>query len=334
MNATMRAVVADGAGGPDVLKIVERPRPTPGEGEVLVRVRAAGINRPDVMQRQGNYPPPPGAGDILGLELAGEVAEVGPGVARLREGDRVMALVASGGYAEWAVVHETNALRIPDGMSFVEGGAFPETYFTVWSNLFERAGLKAGETALVHGGSSGIGTTAIMLAKAFGANVIVTVGSDAKAEACVKLGADGAINYRTEDFVERAKEMTGGKGPEVIMCMVGGPYLARNLKCVAVDGRIAQIAWQQGSRMEIDLLPLLLKRLTLTGSTLRARPVEMKARLAKALEENVLPVLASGRARPLIDSTFPMERVSDAHARMDSSAHIGKIVLTMNGDAA
>jgi len=330
----MRAVVADGAGGPEVLSIVDRPRPSAGEGEILVRVRAAGINRPDVMQRQGKYPPPPGAGDILGLEIAGEVEAVGPGVTRFAEGDRVMGLVASGGYAEWATVHETNALGIPDAMSFEEGGAFPETYFTVWSNLFERAGLEAGETALVHGGSSGIGTTAIMLAKAFGARVIVTVGSDEKAEACLDLGADGAINYRTEDFVERAREMTGGRGPEVILCMIGGPYLARNLKCVAVDGRIAQIAWQQGSRVDIDLMPLLLKRLTLTGSTLRARPVEMKARLAAALEAHVLPLLASGRARPLIDSTFPMERVADAHARMDSSAHIGKIVLTMNGTAA
>jgi NADPH:quinone reductase len=334
MSAKMRAVVAAGAGGPDVLRIVERPRPTPGSGEILIRVRAAGVNRPDVMQRQGNYPPPPGSTDVFGLELAGEVMAVGAGVARFRPGDHAMALVASGAYAEWAVAHETNALKVPDGMSLVEAGAFPETYFTVWSNLFERAGLKAGETVLIHGGSSGIGTTSIQLAKAFGARTIVTVGSDEKAAACLKLGADHSINYRAEDFVARAKALTGGAGPEVILCMVGGPYIQRNLDCVAVDGRIAQIAFQQGSRADLDLLPLLMKRLTLTGSTLRARPVEMKARLAAALEAKVLPLLAEGRARPVIDSTFPFERVADAHARMDGGAHVGKIVLTMEGDAA
>lgn len=333
MSAMMRAVVAEGAGGPEVLRIVERPRPEPGPGEVLIRVRAAGINRPDVMQRQGSYPPPPGASDVFGLELAGEVAGAGPGVTRFRAGDRAMALVASGAYAEWAVAHETNALKVPEGVSFAEAGAFPETYFTVWSNLFERAGLKAGETALIHGGSSGIGTTAILLAGAFGAHTIVTVGSDEKAEACLRLGAAAAINYREEDFAARAKALTDGRGPEVILCMVGGPYIQRNLDCVAVDGRIAQIAFQQGSKADLDLLPLLMKRLTLTGSTLRARPVAMKARLAAALEEKVLPILAQGRARPLIDSTFPLDRVADAHARMDGGAHVGKIVLTMEGDA-
>ncbi|RVN58933.1 NAD(P)H-quinone oxidoreductase, partial [Sinorhizobium meliloti] len=320
-------------GGPEVLQIVERLRPVPGEGEMLVRVSAAGINRPDVMQRQGNYPPPPGASDILGLELAGVVESLGSGVRRFKPGNRVMALVHSGAYAEWAVVQEASALPVPDGMSLVEAGAFPETYFTVWSNVFERAGLKPGETLLIHGGTSGIGTTALMLAKAIGAKVIVTAGSPEKCEACLKLGADGAIDYRRQDFVAVSKELTGGCGPDVILDMVGGDYIARNLEAVAVDGRIAQIAFQKGSKAEVDFLPLLMKRITLTGSTLRARPLAMKAKLAASLEEHVLPVLARGEARPLIDSTYPFEQVADAHARMDSGSHTGKIVLVMDTQA-
>lgn len=330
----MRAVIADGQGGPDVLRIVERPRPEPGQGQVLVRVEAAGINRPDVMQREGRYPPPSGASDVLGLELAGIVEALGPGAGRFRIGDRVMALVHSGAYAEWAVVDEAVALPVPAGLPAVEAGAIPETYFTVWSNVFERARLQAGESLLIHGGSSGIGTTAILLAKARGARVIVTAGSPEKCAACLTLGADAAIDYRREDFVAAAKAATGGSGPDVILDMVGGPYIARNLDAVAVDGRIAQIAFQQGSRVaEIDFQPLLMKRVTLTGSTLRARPVALKARLAEALAEHVLPLLAAGRARPPIDSVFPFERVAEAHARMDAGQHIGKIVLSM-GDAA
>ncbi|AEH81511.1 NAD(P)H-quinone oxidoreductase [Sinorhizobium meliloti] len=333
MSATTRAVIASRPGGPEVLQIVERLRPVPGEGEMLVRVSAAGINRPDVMQRQGNYPPPPGASDILGLELAGVVESLGSGVRRFKPGNRVMALVHSGAYAEWAVVQEASALPVPDGMSLVEAGAFPETYFTVWSNVFERAGLKPGETLLIHGGTSGIGTTALMLAKAIGAKVIVTAGSPEKCEACLKLGADGAIDYRRQDFVAVSKELTGGRGPDVILDMVGGDYIARNLEAVAVDGRIAQIAFQKGSKAEVDFLPLLMKRITLTGSTLRARPLAMKAKLAASLQEHVLPVLARGEARPLIDSTYPFEQVADAHARMDSGSHTGKIVLVMDTQA-
>ncbi|AYD03843.1 NAD(P)H-quinone oxidoreductase [Neorhizobium sp. NCHU2750] len=329
MSGTTRAVIAKGAGGPDVLSIIERQLAAPGLGEMIVRVHAAGINRPDVMQRQGNYPPPPGASDVLGLELAGIVESVGPGVTRFSPGDRVMALVHSGAYAERAIVQEGAALPIPAGMSFVEAGAFPETYFTVWSNVFERAGLKAGETLLIHGGTSGIGTTALKLAKAIGAKVIVTAGSDEKCRACVELGADAAINYRSEDFVVRSRELTGGRGPDVILDMVGGDYMQRNIDAIAVDGRIAQIAFQQGSKAELDLLPLLMKRITLTGSTLRARPIEMKAKLAAALEANVLPLLAKPEARPLIDSTFAFDRVADAHARMDGGSHTGKIVLVM-----
>lgn len=333
MSIGMRAVIAAGQGGPEVLRIVERPRPEPGQGQVLVRVEAAGINRPDVMQREGRYPPPPGASEVLGLELAGVVEALGPGAGRFRPGDRVMALVHSGAYAEWAVVDEAVALPVPDGLPAVEAGAIPETYFTVWSNVFERARLQAGESLLIHGGSSGIGTTAILLAKARGARVIVTAGSPEKCAACLKLGADAAIDYRREDFVAAARAATDGSGPDVILDMVGGPYIARNLDAVAVDGRIAQIAFQQGSRAEVDFQPLLMKRVTLTGSTLRARPVALKARLADALAEHVLPLLAAGRARPPIDSVFPFDRVAEAHARMDAGQHIGKIVLSM-GDAA
>ncbi len=329
MSGMTRAVIAKGAGGPDVLAIVERELSAPGTGEMIVRVHAAGINRPDVMQRQGNYPPPPGASDVLGLELSGVVETVGPGVSRFKAGDRVMALVHSGAYAKRAVIQEGAALPIPEGMSFVEAGAFPETYFTVWSNVFERAGLKGGETLLIHGGTSGIGTTALKLAKAFGAKVIVTAGSAEKCQACLDLGADAAIDYRRQDFVAVSKELTDGKGPDVILDMVGGSYIQRNLEAIAADGRIAQIAFQQGSKTELDLLPLLMKRVTLTGSTLRARPIEMKARLAAALQANVLPLLSRAEARPLIDSTFAFDKVADAHARMDGGSHTGKIVLVM-----
>ena len=327
-----RAVIAEGAGGPDVLRVVSRARPVPGPGQILVSVHAAGVNRPDVMQRQGNSPPPPGASDVFGLELAGIVAELGEGVTDFAKGDRVMALVHSGAYADWAVVDAPIALKLPDAMSMVEAGAFPETFFTVWSNVFERAALQPGETLLIHGGTSGIGTTAIQLAKALGSTVIVTAGSDDKCAAASRLGADHAINYRTQDFVDAARDLTGGTGPDVILDMVGGPYVQRNIELLAPDGRIAQIAFQQGSRAQLDLLPLLMKRGTITASTLRARPVEMKAKLARALSDKVLPLIAEGRVRPLIDSEYPLDRVADAHGRMDGGEHIGKIVLTMNSE--
>ena len=334
MSAAMRAAVASGAGGPQVLDVVERPRPEAAGAELLVEVHAAGVNRPDVMQREGNYDPPPGVTDVLGLEIAGTVREAGPEAKRFSAGDRIMALVPGGAYAEWAVVHEDNALPLPEGVSMIEAAGIPETYFTVWSNLFERAGLTKGETALIHGGTSGIGTTAVKLARAFGARPVVTCGSDEKCEMARQLGADVAINYRSTDFVDAVREATGGKGPEVILDMVGGDYIPRNMQAVAVDGRISVIAFQRGSVLEsVDMLPLLLKRLTLTGSTLRARPVAMKARLARALEEHVWPVLARGEARPHIDSTFPLDRVREAHARMDAGEHTGKIVLTMSGEA-
>ncbi len=326
---TMRAVVAEGAGGPDVLRIVERPRPEPGPGQILVRVHAAGVNRPDVMQRQGNYPPPPGASEVFGLELSGRVEAVGPGAEGFAEGDRVMALVHSGAYADWAVVDAPTAIRVPEGMEMVAAGAVPETFFTVWSNVFERAALREGETLLVHGGTSGIGTTALQLAKARGSRVIVTAGSDAKCAAARDLGADHAVNYREADFVAEVRALTDGAGPDVILDMVGGPYVQRNLDLMATDGRIAQIAFLQGSRADLDLQPLLLKRVTLTGSTLRARPVAMKAKLARALEAHVVPLLAEGSVRPPIDSVFPLEEVARAHARMESSEHVGKIVLDM-----
>jgi len=326
---TMRAVIADGSGGPEVLKLVERPVPQPMEGEILVRVKAAGVNRPDILQRQGGYPPPPGAPDVLGLEIAGEVVAAGAKAGRFPPGAKVMALVAGGGYAEYAVVHESNALPVPDGLSFEEAGAVPETYFTVWTNVFERGGLKSGETLLVHGGTSGIGTTAIQLAKAFGARVIATAGSPGKCEACLRLGADVAVNYKTQDFVVAAKEATAGKGADVILDMVGGSYIPRNYEAAAQDGRIVQIAFLQGPKVEVDFRRLMMKRLTHTGSTLRPRSVAEKAVIARALEAEVLPLLAKGQCRPVMDSTFALADVAQAHARMDGGEHIGKIVLRL-----
>ncbi|PVE24579.1 NAD(P)H-quinone oxidoreductase [Microvirga sp. KLBC 81] len=326
---TMRAVIADGSGGPEVLKVVERPVPQPKEGEILVRVRVAGVNRPDVIQRQGGYPPPPGAPDILGLEIAGEVVGSDPNANRFKAGDKVMALVAGGGYADYAVVHESNTLPVPEALSLEEAGAVPETYFTVWTNVFERGALKPGETLLVHGGSSGIGTTAIQLAKAFGAKVIATAGSAEKCEACLRLGADVAVNYREQDFVAAVKEATGGGGADVILDMVGGDYIPRNHEAAAQDGRIVQIAFLKGSKVELDFRRLMLKRLTHTGSTLRSRSVAEKAAIAEALETKVLPLLAEGRCKPVMDSTFALEDVAQAHARMDGGEHIGKIVLRL-----
>jgi NADPH2:quinone reductase len=311
-----------------VLVPAERPVPTPGEGELLIRVRAAGVNRPDVMQRKGLYPPPPGASDIPGLEIAGEIAALGPAIRRWKEGDRVMALVSGGGYAEYCVATATHTLPV-SGLPMQDGAAVPETFFTVWHNVFERGALNAGETLLVHGGSSGIGTTAIQLAKQFGAKVFVTAGSDEKCEACRKLGADLAINYRTEDFVAIAKKATDGKGVDLILDMVGGDYIERNFEAAAVEGRIVQIAFQGSPKATVDFRRLMLKRLHHTGSTLRSRSTADKAAIARAVEDKVLPMLADGRVKPVLYKTFPLKDAAAAHALMESSAHIGKIVLTV-----
>jgi putative PIG3 family NAD(P)H quinone oxidoreductase len=325
----MTAIGIAKPGEPEVLVAQERPVPTPGAGEVLVKVAAAGVNRPDVMQRKGLYPPPPGAPDIPGLEIAGAVAALGAEVARWKIGDKVTALVPGGGYAEYCAVHESNALAVIAPLTMVEAGAIPETFFTVWHNVFERGALKAGETVLVHGGSSGIGTTAIMLAKAFGARVIVTAGTDEKCAACLKLGADRAINYRREDFVAETKTATGGKGAELILDMVGGDYIERNYEAAGVEGRIVQIAFQGNPKATVDFRRIMLKRLTHTGSTLRARSVSDKAAIARAIENKVWPLIEAGTVKPLIYRTFPLRQAAAAHALMESSEHIGKIVLTV-----
>jgi NADPH2:quinone reductase len=324
----MNATVIRAPGGPEMLVEEERPMPVPGPGEILVRVDAAGVNRPDVRQRQGNYPPPKGATDIPGLEIAGEVAALGPDVSRWKTGDKICALVVGGGYAQFCVAHESHALPVPATISMIEAAAIPETFFTVWHNMFQRAALKSGEWALVHGGTSGIGTTAIMLAKAFGAHVITTAGSDEKCEAARKLGADVAVNYKTEDFVEATKRATDGIGANVIIDIVGGDYINRNYDAAAVEGRIAQVSFLGSSKAEVDFRRLMFKRLTHTGSTLRPRSVPEKAAIARAIEEKVWPLVAAGKIRPLIDSTFPFADAAAAHARMESSQHIGKIVLT------
>jgi putative PIG3 family NAD(P)H quinone oxidoreductase len=325
--AEMAYVRLDGAGPPEVLKAARRPVPQPGPGELLIRVAAAGVNRPDVLQRQGGYPPPPGAPDWPGLEVAGEVVALGAGAARLAVGDPVCALLAGGGYAEYCVAPEPQALPVPAGLSMVEAAAVPETFFTVWTNVFERGRLRAGETFLVHGGSSGIGTTAIQLARQRGARVLCTVGGAEKRRACEALGAERAIDYRSEDFVAVAKDLTGGKGVDLILDMVGGDYLPRNLESLAVEGRLVQIAWLQGSRITANFAPLMLKRLTWTGSTLRPRTVEQKGAIARALEAEVWPLIAAGKVRPLIHATFPLAEAAKAHALMETSTHIGKIVL-------
>jgi NADPH2:quinone reductase len=325
----MTAIAIRAPGGPEVLVPEERPMPVLGPAEVLVRVAAAGVNRPDVMQRQGLYPPPKGASDIPGLEIAGEIVALESDVKRWRVGDQVTALVAGGGYAEYCTVHETNALPAPDRLSMTEAAAIPETFFTVWHNVFERGALKAGETLLVHGGSSGIGTTAIQLAKAFGARVITTAGSPEKCEACRKLGADVAVNYRTEDFVQVTKDATDGKGAELILDMVGGDYIERNYEAAAVEGRIVQIAFQGSPKTTVNFMRVMLKRLTHTGSTLRARSVADKAAIARALEDKVWPLIAAGKVMPVIFKTFPLAAAAAAHALMESSQHIGKIVLTV-----
>jgi NADPH2:quinone reductase len=325
--AQMTAIGIKASGGPDMLVPEKRPVPAPGDGEILVKVAAAGVNRPDVMQRMGLYPPPPGAPDIPGLEIAGEVVALGANVKRWKLGDRVMALVVGGGYAEYCLAHESHALPVGN-LSMIEAAAIPETFFTVWHNTFERGGLKRGETLLIHGGSSGIGTAAIQLAKAFGARVITTAGSPEKCDACRKLGADVAVNYKTEDFVSATKTATGDKGAEVIVDMVGGDYIARNYEAAAVEGRIVQIAFQGSPKATVDFRRIMLKRLHHTGSTLRSRSIPDKGAIARAVETNVLPLIAAGKVKPVIYKTFPLDAAPAAHALMETSAHIGKIVLT------
>jgi NADPH2:quinone reductase len=331
----MKAVEISSFGPPDVLRLGERPAPVPGEGELLIRVTASGVNRPDVLQRTGNYPVPPGASDIPGLEVAGEVVSgdaKAMAAAGLKAGDRVCALVAGGGYADLCVAPVGQCLPVPRGYSDVEAASLPETFFTVWSNVFDRARLQAGETLLIQGGSSGIGVTAIQMAKALGAKVIVTAGSDDKCEACLQLGADHAINYKTQDFAEEARKLTGGAGVNVILDMVAGSYVAREIECLAEDGRLVIIAVQGGIKSEFNAGLVLRKRLTVTGSTLRPRPVAFKAAIAKALREKVWPLLESGAVKPVIHSTFAADGEPSggalAHALMESNQHIGKIVLT------
>ncbi|WP_315813648.1 NAD(P)H-quinone oxidoreductase [Bradyrhizobium sp. SZCCHNR2028] len=327
LPAQMTVVAISQPGGPEVLKPETRPVPKPGPGEILIKVKAAGVNRPDVAQRSGSYPPPPGASDLPGLEVAGEVVALGEGAVRHKLGDTVMSLVAGGGYAQYCIAQDAQAMAVPSALSILEAGALPETLMTVWHNVFERGGLKQGETLLVHGGSSGIGTMAIQLGKAFGAKVLVTVGSQDKVDACVKLGADRAINYKTEDFVAVVKEATGGKGANVILDMVGGDYIERNYDAAATDGRIVQIAFLGSPKATVNFVKLMVKRLTHTGSTLRPRSNADKAAMVAAIEAKVMPFLREGRIKPLMDSTFPLVDAAKAHARMETSQHIGKIVL-------
>ncbi len=329
LPSTMTAIAIRAPGGPEMLVAEQRPVPQPGDGEVLVKVAAAGVNRPDVMQRMGHYPPPKGATDIPGLEIAGAVVALGAGVTRWKLGDTVMALVVGGGYAEYCPAHESHCLPVPAGLSLKEAAAIPETFFTVWHNLFERGKIKSGETLLLHGGSSGIGTAAIQLAHEAGARVITTAGSSEKCEACRTLGADLAVNYKTEDFVAATKAATGGRGADVILDMVGGDYIERNYEAAAVEGRVVQIAFQGSPKAMVDFRRIMLKRLTHTGSVLRSRPIADKAAIARGVEQNVLPLIAAGKVRPVMDSTFPLAQASAAHARMEASAHIGKIVLTV-----
>ncbi|MCG6859311.1 MAG: NAD(P)H-quinone oxidoreductase [Salaquimonas sp.] len=323
----MTAVAITKPGGPEVLVAETRDVPAPKSGEVLVKVHAAGVNRPDCLQRQGGYPPPPGAPDIPGLEMAGEIVALGEGVGAEHMGQRVMALVPGGGYGEYCAAHATNTLPIPEGLSMEEAAAIPETFFTVWHNVFQRGGLKSGECFMVHGGTSGIGTTAIQLAKAFGASVIATAGSAEKCVACVNLGADCAVNYREEDFVAASGKFTDGKGVDLTLDMVGGSYIERNWDAAAPDGRIVQIAFLAGPKAEANFAKLMMKRLTHTGSTLRPRPVGFKAMIAAELREKVWPLIEAGQARPVMDSTFPLHEAAKAHARMESGSHVGKIVL-------
>jgi NADPH2:quinone reductase len=325
----MIAIEIKEPGGPEVLVPTERPRPTPGAGEVLIKVAAAGVNRPDVMQRRGQYPPPPGASDIPGLEIAGTIDAVGTDVTDWHVGERVCALVAGGGYAEYCVAPALQCLAVPMGMTLVNAAAIPETFFTVWSNVFERGRLRTGESVLIHGGSSGIGTTAIQLARASGARVFATAGSAEKCAACERLGAERAINYHDVDFVAAIRELTGGRGVDVILDIVGGEYVARNVELLALDGRLVQIAVLGGAKAHINMVPILQRRLTITGSTLRARPVAEKAAIARSVRDHVWPLLESGAVAPVVFQTFPLRDAAAAHRIMESSAHIGKLVLVV-----
>ena len=329
LPAQMTVVGISKPGGPEVLLPETRSLPVPGPGEILVKVMAAGVNRPDVAQRSGAYPPPPGASDLPGLEIAGEVVALGAGATKHKLGDHVMSLVAGGGYAQYCIAQDAQAMAVPSKMTILEAGALPETLMTVWHNVFERGGLKPGETLLIHGGSSGIGTMAIQLAKAFGSKVIVTVGSQAKVDACLKLGADRAINYKTEDFVAETKTATDGAGANVILDMVAGDYVDRNYDAAAIDGRIVQIATLNSPKVTVNIAKVMVKRLTHTGSTLRPRTNADKAAMVAAIEAKVMPLLREGRVKPLMDSTFPLEKAADAHRRMETSEHIGKIVLAV-----
>jgi putative PIG3 family NAD(P)H quinone oxidoreductase len=326
---TMKAIDPEAAGGPEVLVPVERPVPLPGPGEVLVRVAAAGVNRPEIMQRQGVYPPPPGAPSILGMEMAGEIVAIGEGAAGWVIGDRICALIAGGSYAEYAVAPAAQCLPVPPSLSLVDAGALPETLFTVWHNVFQRGAAKAGETMLVHGGTSGIGTIAILLGNLFGLTVIVTAGSAAKCAAARQIGAAHAIDYKTQDFVEEVKTLTGGKGVELVLDMVGGDYVPRNMKCLATEGRHVSIATQGGPKATISVIDVMVRRLTLTGSTLRARDAAFKAALCADIRAKAWPFVESGQLRPVIDRTFPLDRAAEAHARVEAGDHVGKVVLTM-----
>jgi NADPH:quinone reductase len=325
--SSMIAIAISSPGGPEVLQ--PRPHPVPGvsAGDVLIRVAAAGVNRPDLLQRQGKYAPPPGAPDTPGLEVAGTLVAIGASVAGWTVGDHVCALVAGGGYAEYCVAPAVQCLPVPRGFSMVEAAAIPETFFTVWTNVFDRGRLQAGETILIHGGASGIGTTAVMLARAFGATVYATAGTPEKCAACERLGATRAINYRTEDFLEVVRAATAGAGVDLVLDMVGGDYVSRNLEVLAVEGRLVQIAFLRGGRVEVNLAPLMQKRLTFTGSTLRPRTPQEKGAIARALHQHVWPRFERGELRPVIHATFPLERASDAHAMLEAGEHVGKIVL-------
>ncbi len=326
---SMTVIAIQGKGAPDVLVAEQRPVPAPGAGQVLIKVEAAGVNRPDVLQRKGLYPAPKGHSELPGLEVSGTVAATGDGASRFAVGDRVMALLNGGGYAEYALAEEAATLPVPAGLSMIEAAGLPETFFTVWHNVFERGALKSGEWFLVHGGTSGIGVTAIQLAAALGARVIATAGSAAKCEACRALGAVRAIDYRHEDFVEVVKAETGGRGVDVILDMVGGDYVDRNIRSLGDDGRLVNIGYQSGSKVTVDMMRVMLKRLTLTGSTLRIRPTEIKGAIARAVETHALPLLADGKVKIVVDSTFPLAQAGAAHERMEGSQHIGKIVLTV-----
>ncbi len=326
---TMSVVEITTPGGPEVLVPTRRPLPSPAPGEVLLQVAAAGVNRPDCLQRQGSYPPPAEASDLPGLEVAGTIVDLGKGVSEWQLGHKVCALLTGGGYAEYCTAPAVQCLPIPKGLDLIQAASLPETFFTVWSNVFERAHLQPGETLLVHGGASGIGATAIQLAQALGSRVFVTVGNNEKVEVCKTLGAEQAINYRESDFVKEIREATHGRGVDVILDMVGGDYVQRNLSLLAMEGRLVQIAFLRGARVELNLAPVMMKRLTLTGSTLRARPVAEKEPIARALREKVWPLLEAGKVRPIIHETFPLQEAAAAHRLMESNRHIGKLVLTV-----